>query len=101
MFGGVILMLNGNMCFGTFKDDFVVRVGPKRYEDALALPHARPIDFTGRTIKGFVHVDSKGWSKDATLKKWLHRVLTTPLHFPENDKAKEGSKVMLRAVMLF
>ena len=71
MFGGVAFMLNGNMCFGTVKDDLVVRVGPKRYEGALALPHARPMDFTGRPIKGFVYVDSKGWSKDATLKKWL------------------------------
>jgi TfoX/Sxy family transcriptional regulator of competence genes len=71
MFGGVAFMLNGNMCFGTVKDDLVVRVGPDRYKDALALPHARPMDFTGRPIKGFVFVDSKGWSKDATLKKWL------------------------------
>jgi hypothetical protein len=29
------------------------------------------MDFTGRPIKGFVYVDQKGWSKDATLKKWL------------------------------
>jgi TfoX/Sxy family transcriptional regulator of competence genes len=71
MFGGIAFMLNGNMCFGTLKDDLIVRVGPERYKDALALPHARPMDFTGRPIKGFVYVDSKGWSNDATLKKWL------------------------------
>jgi len=71
MFGGMAFMLNGNMCFGTIKDDLVVRVGPERYGDALARPHARPIDFTGRPIKGFIYVDSKGWSNDATLKWWL------------------------------
>ncbi|AFU59472.1 hypothetical protein Ngar_c25500 [Candidatus Nitrososphaera gargensis Ga9.2] len=35
MFGGIAFMLNGNMCFGTIKNDLVVRVGPERYEDAL------------------------------------------------------------------
>jgi hypothetical protein len=71
MFGGVAFLLNGNMCFGTVKDDLVVRVGPVRYADALARPHARPMDFTGHPTRGFVFVDSKGWSSDAALKKWL------------------------------
>lgn len=71
MFGGMAFLLNGNMCFGTLKDDLIIRVGPERYKEALAMPHARPMDFTGRPIKGFVYVDQKGWSKDATLKKWL------------------------------
>jgi TfoX/Sxy family transcriptional regulator of competence genes len=71
MFGGIGFLLNGNMCFGTLKDDLIVRVGSERYKEALALPHARPMDFTGRPTKGFVFVDSKGWSNDATLKKWL------------------------------
>ncbi|MGH9991440.1 MAG: TfoX/Sxy family protein [Nitrososphaera sp.] len=71
MFGGVAFLLNGRMCFGVQKDDLIVRVGAEDYEGALALPHARPMDFTGRAITGFVYVDSKGWSKDAALKKWL------------------------------
>ena len=71
MFGGMAFLLNGNMCFGTLKDDLIIRVGLERYKEALAMPHARPMDFTGRPIKGFVYVDQKGWSKDATLKKWL------------------------------
>jgi TfoX/Sxy family transcriptional regulator of competence genes len=71
MFGGMTFLLNDNMCFGTLKDDLIIRVGPERYKEALALPHARPMDFTGRPTTGFVFVDSKGWSNDATLKKWL------------------------------
>ena len=71
MFGGMEFMLNGSMCCGALKDDLVVRVGPERYEEALALPHARPMDFTGRKMKGFVYVDPKGWSDDAALKKWV------------------------------
>jgi len=71
MFGGVAFLLNGNMCFGVAKDDLMVRVGPERYKDALALTNARPMEITGRPMKGFVFVNSNGWSKNATLTKWL------------------------------
>jgi TfoX/Sxy family transcriptional regulator of competence genes len=71
MFGGMAFMLDGSMCCGALKDDLVVRVGSERYEEALALPHARPMDFTGRKMKGFVYINSKGWSDDAALKKWV------------------------------
>jgi TfoX/Sxy family transcriptional regulator of competence genes len=71
MFGGIAYLINGNMCCGVLKDDLVVRVGPEKYEEVIAMPGARPMDFTGRQIKGFVYVDSKGWSKSAALKKWV------------------------------
>jgi len=56
MFGGLAFMLDGKMCCGVLKHDLVVRVGPERWEEALALRHVRPMDFTGRTMKGFVYV---------------------------------------------
>jgi hypothetical protein len=71
MFGGVAFMFNGNMCFGVHKDDLMVRVGPERYEKALALPGARPMEITGRPMKGFVFVSPSRLSNDAALKKWL------------------------------
>ncbi len=52
MFGGIAFMLNGNMCFGVTNDDLMVRVGADGLEDALDPPHARPMDFTGRPMKG-------------------------------------------------
>ena len=71
MFGGVSFLLNGKMCFGVIRDDLVVRVGPKIYEKTLAMPHARPMDFTGKPLKGFVYVGSKWLSRNAALEKWL------------------------------
>ena len=71
MFGGEAFMLNGNMFCGVVRDDLLVRVGAERNEEALALPNARPMDFTGKPMKGFIYVDSKGWSKHAVLKKWV------------------------------
>jgi len=58
MFGGIAFMLNGNMCCGVTNDDLMVRVGADGLEDALDQPNARPMDFTGRPMKGFVFVDA-------------------------------------------
>lgn len=56
MCGGLCFMVNGRMCCGLTKTDFMVRVGPEQYEEALSRPHARPMDFTGRPLTGMVHV---------------------------------------------
>jgi TfoX/Sxy family transcriptional regulator of competence genes len=71
MFGGLAFLLHGNMCCGVLKEDLMVRVGAERHDKAAAMAHARTMDFTGRPMKGFIYVDSSGWSKDATLKKWV------------------------------
>ena len=83
MFGGIAFMLNGNMCFGVTNDDLMVRVGADGLEDALARPHARPMDFTGRPMKGFVFVDA-GAVGDRVLRQWIQRGVT----FAESLPAK-------------
>ena len=72
MFGGLSFLLGGNMCCGVTKgDDLVLRLGPEKSEQALAKPHVRACDFTGRPMKGMVMVDPPGYKTDAMLKKWL------------------------------
>jgi len=71
MFGGVAFMLYGNMFCGVVKDELLVRVGAEHNDEALTLPHVRPMDFTGKPMKGFIYVSSQAWSKDAALKKWI------------------------------
>ena len=48
MFGGLSFMLRGNMSFGVLQEDLLVRVGPDGHQEALAKPHARPMEFTER-----------------------------------------------------
>jgi hypothetical protein len=83
MFGGLAFMVNGHMCCGIVDKNFVVRVGPEQYEASLAEPHARPMDFTGRPMRGFVYVDPEGYRSTRDLKVWiqrgLHFVLTLPV----------------------
>ena len=71
MFGGLCFLLNGNMCCGVEKDNFMVRVGPQQYEKVLSLKYARPMDFTGRPLKGFVYVDAQGVKTKTALRKWI------------------------------
>jgi TfoX/Sxy family transcriptional regulator of competence genes len=75
MFGGLCFMVGGAMCCGLTKTDFMVRVGPDRYDEALAQPHARPMDFTGRPLKGMVYVAPEGLRTHAALAKWVRRGL--------------------------
>jgi TfoX/Sxy family transcriptional regulator of competence genes len=73
MFGGVVFLANGNMAAGIIRDELMVRVGPAAYDEALALPHARAMDFTGRPMRGFVQVAPAGFEDDADLRAWLGR----------------------------
>jgi TfoX/Sxy family transcriptional regulator of competence genes len=73
MFGGIAFMLDGKMCCGVIEDDLVVRVGPERYEEALAEPHARPMDFTGRSLRGFVFVGPDGCRTGEALAGWVRQ----------------------------
>lgn len=71
MFGGLAFMLNGNMSVGIHRDQLMVRVGPDGYEDALSQPHCRPMDFTGRPMRGFVMVSPEGIVADEELADWV------------------------------
>ncbi len=73
MFGGVAFMLHGNMAVGISGDELMVRVGPDRYDDALAQPHARVFDMTGRVMRGWVVVAAEGIADDAALGEWVQR----------------------------
>lgn len=73
MFGGLCFMLRGNMCAGVSGDELMVRVGPDAYGEALALPHAREMDFTGKPLRGFVYVDPLGFESDEDLESWIER----------------------------
>lgn len=71
MFGGIAFMLAGNMCVGVVGDDLMVRLDPADAERALAEPHTRPMDFTGKPMKNMVYVDAEGTASDEELAKWV------------------------------
>jgi hypothetical protein len=82
MFGGISFLVQGNFCVGVVKDDLCVRVGPHAYDDALAQPHARPMDFTGKPTRGWVFVGPEGLKDPAPLNAWINRGLRFALTLP-------------------
>ena len=70
MFGGLAFMLGDHMACGVVKDALMLRLGPEAADRALDQPHVRPMDFTGRPMKGMVFVDPAGLHGDA-LRQWV------------------------------
>jgi len=73
MFGGIAYMFKNHMCVGIINDLLMVRVGPEQYEDALSEAHTRPMDFTGKPMKGYVYVEPEGFKTDKSLRKWVDK----------------------------
>jgi TfoX/Sxy family transcriptional regulator of competence genes len=73
MFGGLALLLNGNMAVGVHGDRLIVRTDPARQEELLAEPGARVFDLTGRPMKGWLLVDADACAEDDDLRRWVER----------------------------
>ncbi len=59
------------MALGVVGDDLMVRLDREDAERALAEPHVRPMDFTGRPTKNMVYVDPAGIEADGDLSAWV------------------------------
>jgi TfoX/Sxy family transcriptional regulator of competence genes len=70
MFGGLTFMVAGHMCCGVNRDELIVRLHPEDAEHALDRLGARPMDLTGRPMRGFVTIHPEGL-KGQALKRWV------------------------------
>lgn len=71
MFGGLAFLQGGAMFAGVVRDRLRVRTGLDGHTAALAEPHVRPMDFTGKALRGYVYVLQDGLATDAELDLWL------------------------------
>ncbi len=72
MFGGMAYLRDGNMCFGIYQDFLIVRLGDaEAAAPYLALEDVRPLDITGRPMKGWVMVAPAGCRGQTKLREWL------------------------------
>lgn len=86
MMGGLCFMVNGKMCVGVEKQRLMVRLDPAVEADALRRVGCKPMDFTGRPMKGYVFVHPEGYESDAQLRHWVELALAF------NPKAKASKK---------
>lgn len=82
MFGGLAFLLGGHMAVGVVADSLIVRVDPEEYDALLAEPGGGVMDFTGRTMKGWLTVCDEGIAEDADLARWVDRGLSYASSLP-------------------
>jgi TfoX N-terminal domain len=73
MFGGLGMLVGGNMAVGVQGDGLIVRVEPSEHDALLGERGARPFDLSGRPMKGWLVVGPEGCAKDADLRRWVKR----------------------------
>jgi TfoX/Sxy family transcriptional regulator of competence genes len=91
MFGGICFMVNGNMACGVIRDELMARVGDA-YADLVHAPHARPMDFVGRPMKGMLYVAAAGVAEQAALKVWVERCVAHAAALPSKYAAPSTVK---------
>ena len=85
MFGGLCFMVNDKMCVGVEQERLMVRLDPAKYDEVLEKEGCRPMDFTGKVMKGYVFVDTDVLRTKKQLQYWINLAL-------EYNKIAKASK---------
>lgn len=84
MFGGIVWFLNGNMCVGVYKEWLIARVGLDSAAELLNKnSHIKPMDFTGRVMKGWIMVSPEGMLDTPSLQYYLKHAIEFVNTLPE------------------
>lgn len=75
MFGGLCFMVNEKMCVGVEQERLMVRLDPAKYDVVMEKEGCRPMDFTGKVMKGFVFVDIDALNSKKKLEYWIKLAL--------------------------
>ena len=73
MFGGLTFLYRGLMCCGIVGSDLMVRVPDDEFNAVVRRRHVRPMDFTGKPLRGFVYISPPGFRTAAALRTWVSR----------------------------
>ncbi len=85
MFGGLCFMVNDKMCVGVEKERLMVRLNPDLFEEVMEKEGCKPMDFTGKIMKGYVFVDIQALNTKKKLEYWVKLAL-------EYNKIAKASK---------
>jgi hypothetical protein len=88
MFGGLTFMVAGHMCCGVNKDELIVRLDPTDADAALSSPHARPMDLTGRPMRGFIAIRPRGL-RGRALGRWVGQALAHAEALPPKTRPRK------------
>ena len=81
MMGGYLFQVDDKMLCGVLKDKqtggnlLMARIGEEAYQQEIYNPACRPMDFTGRPMKGYIFVTDEGLDFDKDLQHWIELAL--------------------------
>jgi len=74
MFGGLAFLIGGNMAIAASgQGGILVRVDPEESDALVATTPAELMEMRGRSMAGWLRVDTADVSDDAALGKWVER----------------------------
>lgn len=91
MFGGLCFMVNDKMCVGVEQERLMVRLDPAVMDEVMEKEGCKPMDFTGKVMKGFVFVDIEVLNTKSKLAYWMKLAL-------EYNKIAKASKKKKKSI---
>ena len=86
MFGGLSFLIGGNMSVAASgQGGLLVRVDPEESDELVASTPATLMEMGGRSMRGWLRVDSADVSSDADLAAWVERGTTYAHSLPAKD----------------
>ena len=74
MFGGLAFLIGGNMAVAASgHGGILVRVDPEQSDELVATTPAEPMEMRGRSMAGWLRVDTADVADDAALAGWVER----------------------------
>ena len=93
MFGGLAFLIGGNMAIAASgQGGLLVRADPAESEKLVATTSARPMEMRGRSMQGWLRVDSDDVRTKRQLSKWVTVGTRTARALPAKPKAKAKAK---------
>ena len=68
-------MVNDKMCVGVEQERIMVRLDPANYDEVMEKEGCRPMDFTGKPMRGYVFVDASALTTSKRLDYWVQLAL--------------------------
>ena len=87
MFGGLAFLIGGHMSVSASgHGGLLLRVPPGETESLLAKPHAGPFEMRGKTMDGWLRVESDGVKTKRQLERWVKRGVDYARSLPPKQK---------------
>lgn len=81
-------MVEEKMCIGVVKDELMCRINPDLVPIVLEMNGCRPMDFTGKKMKGYVYVSGDVLRTNEEFNYWIQACLDFNPHAKSSKKKK-------------